>query len=1759
MAEVKNSFIKSKMNKDLDARLLPNGEYREGVNIQVSRSEGADVGALENVLGNNLILNFTTLTGVTGLQSIGMYTNETSNDIYIFLTDFTDTNIRAITAGAVAPNTQRDFNAASLNYYEGANNFICVYNTISREATVLVKGAFLNFSTNNPIYSVNLLEDLLFFTDNRNQPRRINVSFANNDPANTSPGYYQNEDQISVASYNPYNAIDLYYLNSNAYNTNGGQGTVTTTQATPGVTITLTAGSLVGVNPEKLQGAIVTGTNITANSKIVSFFAPLLTLDTATTVAVTAGTVLTFNANESFQTYVTSMLDVTSPSLPDGTTINPDYNPNYSGDPDYLEDKFVRFSYRFKFIDGEVSIMAPFTQAAFIPKQDGYFLGDNAGGTPATVGNTTDEDSAYRSTVVEFMENKANQIILNIPLPTTGQNLHNDYKVDEIEILYKESDGLSVKIVDVIPHDGPQGFGVQTEASVTYSYQGVKPYKTLPESNLVRVYDKVPVRALTQEVISNRIVYGNFQNKHTPPNSLEFNVGIFDKYAFNISSTQAVPEWYTSITEYPIHTVKQNRNYQVGIVLSDRYGRSSTTLLSSTKLQGTFTDASGDDTTFQGGTIYHAYKPETALNKVNSWPGDSIKILFNQAIGFNGPVAGSSPNLENYWPGIYNGDTTSEDYNPLGWYSYKVVVKQAEQEYYNVYLPGILNGYPGAPAAPADPANTINFITLFGDNIDKVPADVTGVGPDQKQYRSGEQLYGRVTPKSIGATPSPVNNTQFYPGNLSDTSIAIANQDAMLDTTVDYKDIYQTATNPPLSRVNQSSVTNPIGSNPQPTATATAYNFLLGVYETAPVESVIDIYWETSTSGLISELNEAINSEGSGIVGFTTQELGKKWVYNHYEDIIPGSGASGTHLTPSINSTYTPGAAQPYSLVPFYPYYSGGTPVPDSTMSLDSVIDGAGRDRTSEFKLNRVAGSPDEYSISINVNNYFYYGANADEDETYTFTFTVTDITIGNDTPITTLTAFGSLSNVAPTISNCVATYNNNTGEELIYPYSGVNGSNDPDRRQEDLTYAIVEQSPSEPVLTINNDGELKDPSKLLNGAMSVTVSLTDAAGASTTCTTLLNGSVGYRTLPLNNDFYTSGDKSINGGPLIINKASESSGFYWTSSLNTNINGDSIPGTPSINREPVTGLTLPAALSINGSDTQSVNASCAGWSWVNTNRTATASVSNDFEATNNRISILGTNAYNSNGIPNGLSFGPPVGIKTGTAYIIVDFEVTLLDGVLLNDAPGLIWPSYLQYRVAGTSNWEDVTDIEGSPVVFGQTQVNDWTISGNNREAFSNTGVIDDRSKSKSTVSDGDYDKFNAAESYVYGKGELTSSRIGVIKATCRQLVAVGMCQAYRNQTSFAPVSDAPDKIGDYRLTIRYPGGRNQVFSGTSYQDGGINPAMNPAGYCPSTPYNDYTNAQNTQQVKLQFGDFYNPFQLGFRQNELSYSYRVSTNSFADIGNAEAASTPGANVVYAREWSFKYVSRFYLDSRLTQPWEPGTVGNSAYNGQTADGYYAFISNENDQANSVDGNDYSNVEKDRFTPYTDVKSRDPNVIIVNWNNENRKWVGKFTKLGVKVKGTCLPLQRLDDGSGDPILIPTGVQQLMPNYNPGNQLMWMQTGTVDPIPANISVTIEFIFEGSTSNSANDAQGLGSMLNDTFQPNSQNSINAGTTQDWYLGPSNSYRNQGTVSFNSGGNSVMTYSTNGNQAILTITNCRLSSGIGRTPRNYYVSNPNA
>lgn len=55
MAKYTNVFLKGRMNKDLDERVIQKGEYRDAKNIEISTSEDSDVGAVQNIKGNLLV------------------------------------------------------------------------------------------------------------------------------------------------------------------------------------------------------------------------------------------------------------------------------------------------------------------------------------------------------------------------------------------------------------------------------------------------------------------------------------------------------------------------------------------------------------------------------------------------------------------------------------------------------------------------------------------------------------------------------------------------------------------------------------------------------------------------------------------------------------------------------------------------------------------------------------------------------------------------------------------------------------------------------------------------------------------------------------------------------------------------------------------------------------------------------------------------------------------------------------------------------------------------------------------------------------------------------------------------------------------------------------------------------------------------------------------------------------------------------------------------------------------------------------------------------------------------------------------------------------------------------------------------------------------------------------------------------------------------------------------------------------------------
>ena len=927
----KHTFSKSKMNKDLDARLIERGEYRDGVNVSVSRSEGDDVGALENILGNNFLDNLQNIhtgdgnaanpySGVSPVQVIGWHIQENTDSVYLFTTNYQDNSSDGISNAASPKSVHK----------------IIYFDTQANTSQVIVEGEFLNFSINSPIFHTNLLENLLFWTDNRNQPRKINV-----DTAKANPSYYFNEDHISVAKYSPWNPIkvldtfqgkgvvvnkditadagtwplgfaawrdfimfptDVLDPNSlsaeacaflqnnigckgygidNAGNRweftvawadfDGGEFPVaptpagwaapkfcvwierepatnftlwTTGEPIPNYTFVFKGTTQVDASSKWLEESkskltvialgvgldtnrIIYGINPPAN-RDQQYAAPLYKYGTRSRVqglvvpdspwqgatcpsfeilnplGFQYGIIKHPNIPETKTYYIKSKVnnpdtastgnlynwfDIEDDDGPvDASTIglaindvitvywpNPNYTAKFFGDEAFLEDKFVRFSYRFEYDDGEYSIIAPFTQPMFIPKQKGYFE-KRVGSVKAFPNDPnylqSQEQLAGQNTVVDFFVNEVSQINLKIPLECPVNLLKDQFKVKSIDILYKESTELALKVVDTISIDDPLIVGNSTTL-LNFLYQSQKPIKVLDDKEISRVYDNVPIRAAAQESSGNRMIYGNFYDRHTSPLNLDYLVNASPKFTLHNEQTKD-----TNIS-LPNHTLKQRRTYQTGLVLSDRYGRSSDVILSS------FLDESHEIAgigSFGGSTVYHPYlnsitEPLTSSATFNttthvdagiySWPGDSLKILFSNTIptaisnaaGYPGlyrervtilditgnggagsrsitinPVFGDpaivQPGMEITWTdsaGITYVDTiTSFTYdiaavtgtifvqdgtnlpsgaapenkgqinkkNTLGWYSYKVVVKQQEQDYYNVYLPSLLNGNP---------------------------------------------------------------------------------------------------------------------------------------------------------------------------------------------------------------------------------------------------------------------------------------------------------------------------------------------------------------------------------------------------------------------------------------------------------------------------------------------------------------------------------------------------------------------------------------------------------------------------------------------------------------------------------------------------------------------------------------------------------------------------------------------------------------------------------------------------------------------------------------------------------------------------------------------------------------------------------------------------------------------------------------------------------------------------------------------------------
>ena len=198
-----------------------------------------------------------------------------------------------------------------------------------------------------------------------------------------------------------------------------------------------------------------------------------------------------------------------------------------------FEFKFPRFSYRYKYADGEYSTFAPFTNVAFIPgpfsyhPRNGYNLG---------------------------MTNRVKDVtIKNFITSLTPAD------VVAIDILYKDDQSPNIYVVDTVTHNDETVDGYNEWQANEYKINSDIIHSVLPANQLLRPWDNVPKKATAQEITKNRLVYANYTQG----------------YDLTVGGKNIKPQFKHSLVnnKNSVKSIKSLREYQLGVVFIDKYGR----------------------------------------------------------------------------------------------------------------------------------------------------------------------------------------------------------------------------------------------------------------------------------------------------------------------------------------------------------------------------------------------------------------------------------------------------------------------------------------------------------------------------------------------------------------------------------------------------------------------------------------------------------------------------------------------------------------------------------------------------------------------------------------------------------------------------------------------------------------------------------------------------------------------------------------------------------------------------------------------------------------------------------------------------------------------------------------------------------------------------------------------------------------------------------------------------------------------------------
>ena len=400
----------------------------------------------------------------------------------------------------------------------------------------------LNFNRGNYITGINIIDDMLFWTDGYTEPKKINISrsiqgTAKNGLTNTKlviDGAVTlksvEESHITIIRKAPLKPPVLDMLRSSRKGITGGENITInnpSSSVVEGQELTITISNTNIVSPDFRGGDIL---------RLTDDFDDFDRGEWKFRVSVVKVEVVGNNTD-----YIVKIegLDDSTVQLAGTEYIE------LEDEAPIFQRKFARFAYRYKYEDGEYSSLGPFSEVAFLPGSFNY--------QPIKAYNLGMTNEMRSLTIKDF-------IPAEMPLD-----------VDSVDIVYKNEVSPSIYLLkSVNKNDNAQPgetlnswYSTGSSSSVgadkgSYKVSSENISHVLPSSQGLRVWDNVPKAAAAQEVTGNRIVYGNYEHGY---NTIQPEITALLS-SRNRDDGQAGEK-----------SIKSLRDYDIGVVWGDKYGR----------------------------------------------------------------------------------------------------------------------------------------------------------------------------------------------------------------------------------------------------------------------------------------------------------------------------------------------------------------------------------------------------------------------------------------------------------------------------------------------------------------------------------------------------------------------------------------------------------------------------------------------------------------------------------------------------------------------------------------------------------------------------------------------------------------------------------------------------------------------------------------------------------------------------------------------------------------------------------------------------------------------------------------------------------------------------------------------------------------------------------------------------------------------------------------------------------------------------------